>query len=269
MNFSRAVRNLEASPPKFMSRQEIDNQDSVPVLEDYITINNEKRNEGDVNDDVNVQFFNDGPYLSDEQGCMMFIPTYEMQTLPTKIYKNNMLQAEERQKLLQLFSCNKLVRFKPPPMDKDMSRRMQKNHKEFDKMLYKILYHTSAVLRPLDNAIKMAYETKPPPDKKEAGGVWGLMESALLLTRPLFEDDLATIIFKENEKNKFFNDALWQKQRTQRLSNNNKYKNNNFQRGYSCGRGNLYHRQPTDMWSRNQNFWSNDSQQQMRQTNQQ
>ncbi|CAG8805135.1 19619_t:CDS:2, partial [Gigaspora rosea] len=116
-----------------------------PGQNTFITDNNnnnsnDKADKDDINDD-NAQISDDELYLSDEQGGTTFVLTTKMQTLPTKIYKNNILQAEESQKLLQSFLQNKLIRFKPLPMDKDI---------------------------PLNNAIKLANKTKPPSDKKEA-----------------------------------------------------------------------------------------------------
>ncbi|CAG8754121.1 22391_t:CDS:1 [Cetraspora pellucida] len=139
------------------------------------TINNEnnanEHNEGVTNKQDNVQLSDDKPYLTDEQCIAMFIPISEMQTLFTKIYKNNILQTEERQKLMQVFPYNKFIKFVLLPMDKEMSKHMQKDYKNFDKVLYKISYRTSAVLRSLDNTIKMVYKTRLPLDKKEASEV--------------------------------------------------------------------------------------------------
>ncbi|RIB05770.1 hypothetical protein C2G38_2218742 [Gigaspora rosea] len=145
-----------------------------PGQNTFITDNNnnnsnDKADKDDINDD-NAQISDDELYLSDEQGGTTFVLTTKMQTLPTKIYKNNILQAEESQKLLQSFLQNKLI-------------------------------------RPLNNAIKLANKTKPPSDKKEAGediaikSIYPNYQSKPEV-EPLFGEDLESIIFKENEKNK-------------------------------------------------------------------
>ncbi|CAG8697256.1 8512_t:CDS:2, partial [Cetraspora pellucida] len=108
-----------------------------------------------------------------------------------------------------------------------MSKHMQKDYKNFDKILYKILYQTLAVLRSLNNAIKMAYETRLTLDKKEASkhrqdiAIKAIYPNYQLRSEVelLFGKKLETIITKENEKNKFSNDAIWQKQHSQKLSN--------------------------------------------------
>lgn len=102
----------------------------------------------------------------------MFIPTGEMKKLPTKIYKDKKLLTETRQKILQTFPRNTLIKFTPPPMDKKLLRKMQKEAKDTDKILQKVLYRTSSAFRPLDCSIRALYQTKPSEENKQCGSTW-------------------------------------------------------------------------------------------------
>ncbi|CAG8615239.1 21153_t:CDS:2 [Dentiscutata erythropus] len=95
-----------------------------------------------------------------------FFSIGEMDKLPTKIYKENKLSTETWQCLLQTFPRNALIKFLPPPIDKEMARCMQKDAKELDKTLQHVSYYSSSILRPLDNAIHTLYQTKPDKQNK-------------------------------------------------------------------------------------------------------
>ncbi|KAF0458655.1 hypothetical protein F8M41_000922 [Gigaspora margarita] len=172
-----------------------------------------------------------------------FIPTGKMGKLPTKIYKELKLPNETRQHILQTFPRNALIKFTPPPMDKKLAKRMRKEAKEIDKTLQRVSYRTSSILRPLDNAIRTLYQTKPDTQNKQALEICEYMETSLLSSRTLlldslsyiseqreehtikciypthqtksdverlFAEKLKDIIKAKNEETKFFNDAAWQ-----------------------------------------------------------
>ncbi|CAG8783896.1 23784_t:CDS:1, partial [Dentiscutata erythropus] len=177
-----------------------------------------------------------------------FIPMGEMDKLSSKIYKENKLSNETHQHLLQTFPRNTLIKFSQPPMDKELARQMRKEAKDVDKTLQCVSYRTSSILRPLDNAIRTIYQTKPDPQNEQATETWEYMELSLLATRtlfldsllyiseqceknaikclyptyqlksevePLFTDKLKDVIKNKNEEAKFFNDALWQNKHAQ------------------------------------------------------
>ncbi|CAG8844432.1 26900_t:CDS:2, partial [Gigaspora margarita] len=143
------------------------------------------------NEDV-LQVSDDERDLTGDNGAT-FIPTGEMEKLPTKIYKDNKLPPETRQKILQMFPRNTLIKFTPPPMDKELLRKMQKKAKDTDKILQKVSYCTSSALRLFDCSIRALYQTKPSEENKQALEAWEYMELSLLSTRSLLLDSLSYI----------------------------------------------------------------------------
>ncbi|CAG8787748.1 14325_t:CDS:2, partial [Racocetra fulgida] len=51
-------------------------------------------------------------------------------------------RTEERQKLLQSFLHNRLIKFTPQPINRELSKYIQRDQKKFDKIFYKISYYT-------------------------------------------------------------------------------------------------------------------------------
>jgi hypothetical protein len=147
-------------------------------------------------------------------------------------------------------------------MDKTIWQKMSKNNKSYDKTLSKISYRSSAVLRPLDNALCALYEAQPREEEKDLFQSYKNMEAMLLHTRILLVDSLSyindqrrelalksispsysapsesqevfgeklhDIIQKENAKNRLLNDA--ERQRRFAQSNNVRGFNSNYRRG--------------------------------------
>ncbi|CAG8711692.1 3236_t:CDS:10 [Cetraspora pellucida] len=129
-----------------------------------------------------------------------FMPTGEIEKLPTRIYKDNKLPTDTRQRLLQTFPRNTFIKFTPPPMDKELLKRMQKESKDTDKILQRVSYQTSSSLRPLDCAIKMLYQTKPNSENKQALEAWEYMELSLLSMCSLLLDSLSYISEQRQEQ---------------------------------------------------------------------
>ena len=174
--------------------------------------------------------------------------TGPMADLPTKIFKDNALSASSRRNILQNQPKNKDISFTPPDMDRRMWSHMSRTSREHDKDVRKLLYRFSSVLRPLDNTIRFIYASKPDEGAQQsAKDAWNLLERNALNSRSLlldslsfgnelrreqalksvvpgyknnpereevFGNDLSSIIQKENETNKLFNDAAWQKRRS-------------------------------------------------------
>ncbi|CAG8598542.1 16939_t:CDS:2, partial [Dentiscutata heterogama] len=177
-----------------------------------------------------------------EQQGYTWEPSEEMLRFPTRIHKDNTLSQEERKLILQAQPRNKNIRFQPPSMDKTLWKNMSKQTRETDKLLSKLAYRWSATLRPLDNTLRLLYDSKPDQDDKEALESWEAMEQSLMDTRSLLLDGLSyandirrdqaikcispsynppaeheevcgptklnELITQENEKNKLFNKAL-------------------------------------------------------------
>ncbi|CAG8769604.1 17846_t:CDS:10, partial [Cetraspora pellucida] len=210
----------------------------------------------------NIIIQDDTQQVSDEErdftniNDTTFFPAGEMDKLPTKIYKENAIPNETRQRLLQTFPRNANIKFTPPPMDKQLLKRMSRKAKEVDKTLQKISYHYSSALRPLDNAIRTLYQTKPDAQNKQALETWEYMELSLLSTRTLILDSLSftddqrqehDVIKEKNEETKFFNDALWQNRRAQNLHPGNK--RSSSQQNYSNKERFYHQRVPTSITS--------------------
>ncbi|KAF0455120.1 hypothetical protein F8M41_001497 [Gigaspora margarita] len=193
------------------------------------------------------QQISDDEHESYNENSTSFIPMGEMVKLPNKIYKKNKLPNEVRQHLLQTFPRNALIKFAPPPMDKELAKRMRKEAKDIDKTLQRVSYRSFSVLRPsimqfahyikLNQISRMNKLQKP-------GSIWNCHylqqehyywipyhiseqreEHAIKCIYPthqpksevdlLFANKLKDVIKAKNEETKFFNDAVWQNKHAQ------------------------------------------------------
>ncbi|CAG8737639.1 29022_t:CDS:10 [Gigaspora margarita] len=155
-----------------------------------------------------------------------FTPTGEMEKLLTKIYKDNKLPTKQDRKYYRRFQEIRLS-------NKELFRKMRKEAKDTNKILQRVLYHTSLVLRPLDCSIRALYQTKPNAENKQDLEVKHKQEQAIKCinlayqTKPkmetLFDNKLTEIIKAKNEKTKFFNNALWQKNKRKTFSPDTEY----------------------------------------------
>src|SRR5688572_16997227 len=104
--------------------------------------NNNERNNIIENDNEVEQLFND----SDPN---TWVATGEMGSLLTTIFKRNTLSQTYRKTILQAEPRNKAISFEPPVMDRKIWTTMPRNTKENDKNIRQIIYHFSAVIRPI------------------------------------------------------------------------------------------------------------------------
>jgi hypothetical protein len=182
-----------------------------------------------------------------------WVPTGSMRTLPTGIFKGNLLPNETRKLVLKSEPKNKDISFVPPLMDKRLWSKMPRFAREQDKNLRRVIYKVSSAIRPIDNTLRMVYASRP-EEEGDNYEDWVQLEQTVLNTRALvldalsftnelrreqalkttispnyqtpsgkeevFGDDLNETIKVENEANKIFNDAMWQKKRA--TANNNK-----------------------------------------------
>ena len=207
--------------------------------------NNDKQN---FNERNIVEDHEDQEEFREEYEHNSWTATGFMAELPTHIFKNNLLSSSIRRTILQNEPKNKEIFFTPPDMDKKMWTQMSRSSKEHDKDIRRLLYRTSSALRPLDNTLRFIYASKPEDSASQAiKDAWFELERHTLNTRTLlldslsfgndlrrdqalksivpgykkssereevFGDDLSSIIQKENESSKLFNDAAWQKRRS-------------------------------------------------------
>jgi hypothetical protein len=185
----------------------------------------------------------------------------DMQNLPTKIFKGNVLQPAIRKTVLQSEPRNKDISFEPPIMDKKIWTNMPRNAKELDTTLRRVTYHFSSVIRPVDNTLRLVYASKPDDISGDQYEAWVQLEQTVLNTRALaldalsfvnelrqeqalkatispnyhkppdkeevFGEELYQTIKMENESNKLLNDAAYQKKRsTQHFFRRNQQHNN-------------------------------------------
>jgi len=206
-----------------------------------------------------------------------------MADLPTEIFRKNLLLPSTRKIILQAEPRNRSISFTPPDMDRKMWLQMSRSSKEHDKDIRRLMYRFSSVLRPLDNSLRFVYASKPDDSAtKEVKEAWILLEQTVLNSRALlldalsfgneirreqalksivpdykkpsekeevFGEDLSDIIQHENETNKLFNDASWQRRRaaqtTSTRTNNTTFLN--FKpppATYTRGRGKVSNWQP-------------------------
>jgi hypothetical protein len=179
-------------------------------------------------------------------------PSCEMASLPTEIFRKNILPLAVRKSILQTEPKNEAISFTLPDMDKKVWTQMSRFSRETDKELRKIAYRFSSTIRPIDNSLRYIYASKPDDSADQnVKDTWFQLEQTVLNSRALvldslsyvndirreqalksvvpgykkpservevFGDDLADIIKKENETNKLFNDAAWQKTRRNTFS---------------------------------------------------
>lgn len=211
-------------------------------------------------DDDNV-VENEIEQLFDDSDPNTWIASGEMESLTTSIFKRNSLSQTLRKSILQSEPRNKNISFEPPVMDKKIWTAMSRYARENDKLLRRMAYRFSSVIRPIDNTLRMVYATKPEDQTSESYNAWLLLEQTVLNTRMLaldalsfanelrqeqalkatisptyhkppekeevFGDELHATIKNENDTNKLLNDAAWQRKRASQ-SKNQKYSNTNL-----------------------------------------
>src|ERR1051325_3545085 len=127
----------------------------------------------------------------DEADPNTWVATGEMGELPTKIFKNNSLSQTSRKTILQAEPRNKAVSFEPPVMDRKIWTTMPSKAKDNDRNIRKIIYRFSAVIRPIDNTLRMVYASKPNEEAREQLEAWLLLEQTVLNARALALDALS------------------------------------------------------------------------------
>lgn len=179
-----------------------------------------------------------------------------MANLPTEIYCGNSLEPAVKKKIFQAEPRNKDISFTPLKMEQRMLSVMSRFDKETDRNYSKLLYKTSSVLRPIDNTLRMVYASKPTEDSGDSYETWLQLEQTVLNSRALlldalsygndlrrelalknlssnyrkptgqrgvFGDKLPELVQQENELNKLFNEAAFQKKRAQQNSKQKQY----------------------------------------------
>jgi len=69
---------------------------------------------------------------------------------------------------------------------------MSRLSREHDKDIKQLLYRYSAVLRPIDNSLRLIYASKPgEDDSKETKSAWFQLEQSTLNSRALLLDSLS------------------------------------------------------------------------------
>lgn len=223
------------------------------------------QNEKDNNPDELDHFDDPDPHT--------WVAPEDMEDLPTAIFKRNTLSQATRKTILQTEPRNRAISFEPPIMDKKIWTSMPKYAKEQDKILRRTIYRVSSVVRPIDNALRLVYASKPETESEEYAA-WATLEQTILNARALaldalsftneirqeqalkatisstyhkppekeevFGDELHDTIKNENETNKLLNDATWQRKRASQNRN----------QGYNSSNSNLSFRFP----SRNSNY---------------
>ncbi|CAB5386591.1 unnamed protein product [Rhizophagus irregularis] len=183
-----------------------------------------------------------------------------MANLPTEIYCGNSLESAMEQRMLSVMS-----RF----------------DKETDKNYSRLLYKTSSVLRPINNTLRMVYASKLTEDSGDSYESWLQLEQTVLNSRALlldtlsygndlrrelalknlssnyrkptcqrgvFGDKIPELVQQENEINKLFNEAAFQKKRAQQNSKQKQYSPVSFkspitgsQNSYNSYKGKNHH----------------------------
>src|SRR6185437_6792328 len=176
-----------------------------------------------------------------------WVATGDMEILPTAIFRKNILSQPTRKAILQSEPHNKAISFEPPIMDRKIWTSMSRNAKDQDKNLRRTIYRFSSVVRPINNALRLVYASKP-EDGSDTYEAWSHLEQTVLNARALaldalsfaneirqeqalkatisptyhkppekeevFGEELHDTIKNENETNKLLNDAAWQRKRS-------------------------------------------------------
>ena len=257
------------------------------------------------NNNLPVSQSNEDDLDIEENDSNTWTATGPMSNLPTEIYCGNSLDPAVKSKILQAEPRNKDISFAPLKMEQRMLSIMSRADKETDKNYSKLLYRASSVLRPIDNTLRMVYASKPNEEGNSLES-WTQLEQTVLNSRALlldslsygndlrrelalknlssnykkptidrgvFGDQLTELVHEENEINKLFNEAAFQKRRSQQFSKSqqfsfkppsqgsqNNYRGNNH-RGNNY-RGNNYRGNNRGFYSHSQsqrNFQQNPS----------
>ncbi|CAG8787085.1 39063_t:CDS:2 [Gigaspora margarita] len=138
--------------------------------------------------DDELTYFNDSDYENLDNNA--WFPTGEMHCLPTKIHKDSLLPKTTRTEILKNQPCNSEIEYEAPSMNKRIWKLMSLQAKETNKLLAKVAYRSSAILRPLNNSLKAIYNMNP-DNNNEALMAWEYIETALKDTRSLLLDSLS------------------------------------------------------------------------------
>ncbi|POG72320.1 hypothetical protein GLOIN_2v1840614 [Rhizophagus irregularis DAOM 181602=DAOM 197198] len=210
-------------------------------------------NEENVN---NINNTNEDDLDFEENDSNTWTASGPMANLPTEIYCGNSLEPAVKKKIFQAEPRNKDISFTPLKMEQRMLSVMSRFDKETDKNYSRLLYKTSSVLRPIDNTLRMVYASKPTEDTGDSYESWLQLEQTVLNSRALlldalsygndlrrelalknlssnyrkptgqrgvFGEKLPELVQQENELNKLFNEAAFQKKRAQQNSKQKQY----------------------------------------------
>jgi hypothetical protein len=199
-----------------------------------------------VNNNNNTPVNEDEYDINEESDINSWTASGPMVDLPTEVYRGNILEPLVRKQILQAEPRNKQISFVPLKMEQRMLNVMPKSDKETDKNFSKLLYRFSAAIRLIDNTLRIVYATKPEEESGERYDTWVQLEQTVLNSRALvldalsfgndlrrelalknlspnykrpttqrgvFGDDLSNLVKDENELNKLFNDAAYQRRR--------------------------------------------------------
>lgn len=232
-------------------------------------ISNVQENLGAV--DNNVTNTEEQQDIFDDPDNNTWSPTGDMVSLPTGIFKNNSLNQTTRKTILQSEPRNRDISFEPPIMDRKIWTNMPRQAKDHDKDLRRLAYRYSSVVRPIDNALRSVYSSKPTESSGEIYEAWVHIEQTILNARALvldaltftneirqeqalkstisfsyckppdrdevFGDELYETIKKENEANKLLNDAAFQRRKH--------YSQGSYNRNQSTSNSQVNFKKPT------------------------
>ena len=201
-----------------------------------------------VQDRENTAEDHDNQDFFDDSDPNTWVATGDMEILPTAIFRKNILPQPTRKAILQSEPRNKAISFELPIMDRKIWTSMSRNAKEQDKNLRRTIYRFSSVIRPIDNALRLVYASKPAEEDEDTYDAWSHLEQSVLNARGLaldalsfaneirqeqtlkatvsptyhkppekeevFGEELHEAIKIENETNKLLNDAAWQRKRS-------------------------------------------------------
>ena len=201
-----------------------------------------------INNNVVEHVNEEQEFFFEEPDQNSWTPSGVMADLPSEIFRKNLLSSSTRKTILQAEPRNRCISFSPPNMDQRIWNSMSRTSRDHDKDIRSLLYRFSAAIRPIDNSLRLIYASKPEEAaNKETKEAWLQLEQTVLNSRALvldalsfgndlrkeqalksispnfkkpteheevFGEDLVEIIRRENETNKLFNDAAWQKRRS-------------------------------------------------------
>src|SRR5947207_1168195 len=144
-----------------------------------------------VQDRENTAEDNDNQDFFDDSDPNTWVATGDMEILPTAIFRKNILPQPTRKAILQSEPRNKAISFKQPIMDRKIWTSMLRNAKEQDKNLHHTIYWFSSVIRPIDNALRLVYASKPAEEDADTYEAWSHLKQSVLNARGLALDALS------------------------------------------------------------------------------